>query len=75
MCGDSHNNNSELYLHDYNNRALQKCQKHDNYSNLVIRVQHWHFKIKKRKKEKKAIFITFIQYSRKGQIHFETEWG
>ena len=31
--------NNELYLHDYNNTALQKRGKHDNYSNLVIRVQ------------------------------------
>ena len=26
---NNNNNNSELYLHDYNNIALQKCQKHD----------------------------------------------
>ena len=36
------NNNSELYLPDYNNTALQKRGKHDNYSNLVIRVQFQH---------------------------------
>ena len=27
----ANNNNSELYLHDYNNRALQKRGRHDNY--------------------------------------------
>ena len=35
-------NNSELDLHNYNNTALQKRQKHDNYSNLVVRVQFQH---------------------------------
>ena len=34
-----YNNNSELYLHDYNNIALQKRRKHHNYNNLTIRVQ------------------------------------
>ena len=27
------NKNSELYLHDYNNKALQKRRQHDDYSN------------------------------------------
>ena len=36
------NNNSEFYLHDYDNTALQKRRKHDNYSNLVISVQLEH---------------------------------
>ena len=36
---NNNNNNNELYLHDYNNTALQKRRKHDNGSNLVIRVQ------------------------------------
>jgi len=31
--GVNNNNNRELYLHNYNNTALQKRQKHDNYSN------------------------------------------
>lgn len=31
--GVNDNNNSELYLHNYDNTALQKRQKHDNYSN------------------------------------------
>ena len=54
------NNNSELYLHDYNNTALQKRRKHDNYSNLIIRVQF----------QLRYIYImTFIQYSNKGQIN------
>ena len=35
---DNNNNDSEFYFHDYNNTALQKRRKHDNYSNLVIRV-------------------------------------
>ena len=38
----NNSNNSELYLHDYNNTALQKRRKHDNYSNLVIKVQLQH---------------------------------
>ena len=40
---NKNNNNTELYLHDYNNTALQKRRKHDNYSNLVIgvKLQHW----------------------------------
>ena len=29
-----HDNNIELYLHDYNNTALQKRGKHDNYIDL-----------------------------------------
>ena len=37
---NSKNNNIVLHLHDFNNTALQKRRKHDNYSNLVIRVQH-----------------------------------
>ena len=36
------NRNRELYLHNYNNAALQKRGKHDNYSNLNIRVQLQH---------------------------------
>ena len=36
---NNNDNKSELYLHDYNNTALQKRRKHDNYSNLIIRVQ------------------------------------
>ena len=32
------NNNSKLYSHDYNNKALQKRGRHGNYSTLVIRV-------------------------------------
>ena len=36
------NNDSELYWHDYNNTALQKRGKHNNYSHLVIRVQFQH---------------------------------
>ena len=36
------NNNSELYLHDYNNTALQKRGKHNHYSHLFIRVQFQH---------------------------------
>ena len=36
---NNNNNNKELYLHDYNNTALQKRGKPDNYSNLVTRVQ------------------------------------
>ena len=39
---NNNNNNAELYLHDYNNTVLQKRQKHDNYSNLVTRVQLQH---------------------------------
>ena len=35
-------NNSKLDLHNYNNTALQKRHKHDNYSNLVVRVQFQH---------------------------------
>ena len=37
----THNNNNdiELYLDEYNNTALQKRGKYDNYSNLVMRVQ------------------------------------
>ena len=37
-------NNSELYLHDYNNTALQKREKRENYNNLVmtIRVKSQH---------------------------------
>ena len=35
-------NKSELYLHDYNNTALQKRGKQDDYSNLNIRVQLQH---------------------------------
>ena len=43
LCNsNNNNNNSELYLHDCNNTALQKRPKHDNYSNLVIRVQLQH---------------------------------
>ena len=34
------NNDSMLYLHDYNNKALQKRRKHDDNSKLVIRVQY-----------------------------------
>ena len=30
----SNNNYFELYLHEYNNKELQKRQKDDNYSNL-----------------------------------------
>ena len=35
----NNNNNSELYLHDYNNTALQNRRKHHHYNNLTIRVQ------------------------------------
>ena len=39
----NNSNNSELYLHDYNNTALQKLGKYDNqYNNLVIRIQLQH---------------------------------
>ena len=38
----NNNTNIKLYLHDYNNTALQKGGKHDNYSDLVIRVQFQH---------------------------------
>ena len=31
----NNNNNSEIYLHDYNDIALQKHRKHDNYSKLI----------------------------------------
>ena len=34
IYNNNNNNNIELYLHDYNNTALQKRGKHDNYSNL-----------------------------------------
>ena len=37
-----HDNNSELYLHDFNNTALQKLGKHDNFCNLNLRVQLQH---------------------------------
>ena len=36
---NNNNNNNELYLHGYNNTALQKRRKHHNYNNLTIRVQ------------------------------------
>ena len=39
---NNNNNNIELYLHEYKNTVLQNCQKHDNYINLVIRVQFQH---------------------------------
>ena len=35
-------NNSEFYLHDFNNTALQKQPKYKNYISLVIRVQLQH---------------------------------
>ena len=38
---NNNNNNNKLYLHDNNNIALQKRRKHDTYSNLAIKVQHW----------------------------------
>ena len=40
----NNNTNSELHLQDYSNTALQKRQKHNNCSNLVINVQfqHWY---------------------------------
>ena len=71
MCEDS--NNSELNLHDYiNNTVLQKCQKHDNYSNLVIRVQHWQGKIKKKKKK----YPMFQKGSNQLFVsHFKARWG
>ena len=35
-------NNSELDLHNCNNTAFEKRQKHDNYSTSVVRVQFQH---------------------------------
>lgn len=54
------NNNSDLYLHDYNSTASQKRRKHDKSSNLVIRVATLIY-----------IMTTFIQFYKKGQINLK----
>ena len=66
---NNNNNNIELYLHEYNNKVLQKRQKHDNYSNLVIRVQfqHWY-------KSNNNIYPKFQIRSNQFVSNFKARW-
>ena len=64
---NNNNNNNEVYLYDYNNTVLQKRRKHDNYSNLVIRVKYMDT-VKLEKKKYIYIYRQVLEVRQWGQL-------